>query len=328
MDPRPVSIVIPLLDEVENLPKLYDELMTVAHDNAYAMDLIFVDDGSTDGSWDVIEQLAATDPNVRGICFRRNFGKAAALSAGFEMARGPIIVTLDGDLQDDPREILRFLERIDSGIDVVSGWKKMRHDPIHKVWPSRVFNAMVSKLTGVHLHDHNCGMKAYRAEIFDEIRLYGELHRFVPVLAAAKGWTVGELVINHRPRTAGVSKYGVRRFVKGFLDLLTVYFITGYGQRPLHLLGTIGLSAFVLGAAGMTYLAIYWILRVTIGDDTWLPLHQRPAVLYSAALLLLGAQLMSIGFIAELITANARKDVVPYSVKRTLKDRKASGDVG
>jgi len=328
MDPRPVSIVIPLLDEVENLPKLYDELMTVARDNAYAMDLIFVDDGSTDGSWDVIEQLAATDPNVRGICFRRNFGKAAALSAGFEMARGPIIVTLDGDLQDDPREIPRFLERIDSGIDVVSGWKKMRHDPIHKVWPSRVFNAMVSKLTGVHLHDHNCGMKAYRAEIFDEIRLYGELHRFVPVLAAAKGWTVGELVINHRPRTAGVSKYGVRRFVKGFLDLLTVYFITGYGQRPLHLLGTIGLSAFVLGAAGMTYLAIYWILRVTIGDDTWLPLHQRPAVLYSAALLLLGAQLMSIGFIAELITANARKDVVPYSVKRTLKDRKASGDVG
>ena len=328
MDPRPVSIVIPLLDEVENLPKLYDELLTVARDNAYAMDLIFVDDGSTDGSWDVIEQLAATDPNVRGICFRRNFGKAAALSAGFEMARGPIIVTLDGDLQDDPREIPRFLERIDSGIDVVSGWKKMRHDPIHKVWPSRVFNAMVSKLTGVHLHDHNCGMKAYRAEIFDEIRLYGELHRFVPVLAAAKGWTVGELVINHRPRTAGVSKYGVRRFVKGFLDLLTVYFITGYGQRPLHLLGTIGLSAFVLGAAGMTYLAIYWILRVTIGDDTWLPLHQRPAVLYSAALLLLGAQLMSIGFIAELITANARKDVVPYSVKRTLKDRKASGDVG
>lgn len=328
MDPRPVSIVIPLLDEVENLPKLYDELMTVARDNAYAMDLIFVDDGSTDGSWDVIEQLAAKDPNVRGICFRRNFGKAAALSAGFEMARGPIIVTLDGDLQDDPREIPRFLERIDSGIDVVSGWKKMRHDPIHKVWPSRVFNAMVSKLTGVHLHDHNCGMKAYRAEIFDEIRLYGELHRFVPVLAAAKGWTVGELVINHRPRTAGVSKYGVRRFVKGFLDLLTVYFITGYGQRPLHLLGTIGLSAFVLGAVGMTYLAIYWILRVTIGDDTWLPLHQRPAVLYSAALLLLGAQLMSIGFIAELITANARKDVVPYSVKRTLKDRKASGDVG
>jgi len=328
MDPRPVSIVIPLLDEVENLPKLYDELMTVARDNAYAMDLIFVDDGSTDGSWDVIEQLAATDPNVRGICFRRNFGKAAALSAGFEMARGPIIVTLDGDLQDDPREIPRFLERIDSGIDVVSGWKKMRHDPIHKVWPSRVFNAMVSKLTGVHLHDHNCGMKAYRAEIFDEIRLYGELHRFVPVLAAAKGWKIGELVINHRPRTAGVSKYGVRRFVKGFLDLLTVYFITGYGQRPLHLLGTIGLSAFVLGAAGMTYLAIYWILRVTIGDDTWLPLHQRPAVLYSAALLLLGAQLMSIGFIAELITANARKDVVPYSVKRTLKDRKASGDVG
>ncbi|HEV7301974.1 MAG TPA: glycosyltransferase family 2 protein [Tepidisphaeraceae bacterium] len=319
MDKRPISIVIPLLDEVENLPKLYEELIAVARDNNYTFDITFVDDGSKDGSWEVIERLAAADPNVRGICFRRNFGKAAALSAGFEVAKGPLIMTLDGDLQDDPREIPRFLEQMDSGLDVVSGWKQTRHDPIHKVWPSRVFNGMVSGLTGVRLHDHNCGMKCYRAEIFDEVRLYGELHRFVPVLAAAKGWKVGEIAINHRPRTAGHSKYGVRRFVKGFLDLLSVYFITGYGQRPLHLLGTFGLVAFLLGGVGMTYLGIYWVLRVTIGDESWLPLHQRPAVIYSAALLLLGAQLMSIGFIAELITANARRDVTPYSTKRVTK---------
>ena len=179
---------------------------------------------------------------------------------------------------------------------------------------------LVSRLTGVRLHDHNCGFKCYRRSIFAEVQVYGELHRFVPVLAAARGWTIGEIEINHRPRVAGRSKYGVRRFVKGFLDLLTVYFLTGFGQRPLHLLGTIGLFCFLLGAAGMSYLGVYWVLRMTIGGPEWIPLHQRPAVLYSLGALLLGAQLLSIGFLAELITANARRDVTPYSIaKRTGK---------
>src|SRR5688572_15205495 len=252
-----LSIVIPVFNEAESLARLHAELDAVAREQGYDLDIVFVDDGSTDGSWRQIEQIAAADPRVRGIRFRRNFGKAAALSAGFDAARGERVMTLDADLQDDPREIPRFLAEMDGkGLDVVSGWKEVRHDPFHKVGPSRVFNWMVSRLTGVRLHDHNCGMKCYQREIFGEVQLYGELHRFVPVLAAARGWKVGEIPINHRPREFGKSKYGMRRFVKGFLDLLTVFFLTGYGQRPLHLLGTFGLISFLLGGLGLAWLAV------------------------------------------------------------------------
>src|SRR5687768_970123 len=188
-----LSTVIPVFNEAESLVALHRELDEVAREHGYELDILFVDDGSTDGSWPIIRKLAAEDPRVRGIRFRRNFGKAAALSAGFRAARGELVMTLDADLQDDPREIPRFLEQMDKGLDVVSGWKEVRHDPFHKVWPSRVFNWLVSTLTGVRLHDHNCGMKCYRREVFDEVQLYGELHRFVPVLAAARGWKVGEI---------------------------------------------------------------------------------------------------------------------------------------
>jgi dolichol-phosphate mannosyltransferase len=309
-----LSVVIPVFNEEVSLQPLHQELGQVAAAHGYELDVVFVDDGSTDGSWKVIEGLAAADPRVRGIRFRRNFGKAAALSAGFAEARGELIMTLDADLQDDPTEIPRFLAEIDKGLDVVSGWKQVRYDPWHKVFPSRIFNAMVSRLTGVVLHDHNCGMKCYRREIFDEVILYGELHRFVPVLAAARGFRVGELAIHHRPRQYGHSKYGVSRFVKGFLDLLTVKFLTGFGQRPQHAMGTIGLASFLLGAIGMTYLAIYWIVAQISPDLHLLPLHQRPAVIYSVGLLLLGGQLMSIGFIAELIIAYHRHEAKTYSI--------------
>jgi dolichol-phosphate mannosyltransferase len=252
---------------------------------------------------------------VRGIRFRRNFGKAAALSAGFSAARGKIIVTLDADLQDDPTEIPRFLAAMENELDVVSGWKKVRHDPWHKVIPSRLFNGLVGRLTGVRLHDHNCGFKCYRRELFDEIQLYGELHRFVPVLAAARGWRVGEIVVNHRPRQHGRSKYGFGRFLKGFLDLLTVYFLTGFNQRPQHLLGTVGILSFMVGLVGLSYLAVYWVLAQVFPEWHLLPLHQRPAVLYSLGCLLLGAQFMSIGFLAELMTAYYVRDTTAYSVK-------------
>jgi glycosyltransferase involved in cell wall biosynthesis len=279
------------------------------------LDVVFVDDGSSDGSWKIIERLAAADPCVCGVRFRRNFGKAAALSAGFSKARGELVMTLDADLQDDPHEIPQFLAKMDSGLDVVSGWKKVRHDPWHKVGPSRVFNWMVSKLTGVSLHDHNCGMKCYRREIFDEVRLYGELHRFVPVLAAARGYRVGELVVQHRARKFGKSKYGVTRIVKGFLDLFTVKFLTGYGQRPQHMLGTLGITSFLLGLFGMTSMASWWMLsRIDFLGMDPIHLHERPVVLYSVALLLLGGQLMSIGFVAELVIAYHDPDIKAYSV--------------
>ena len=314
-----ISVVIPVYNEKDSLLKLHAEIEAVTAQAKLDLEVVFVDDGSKDGSWDVIADLAARYPTVKGVRFRRNFGKAAALSAGFKAARGDVVLTLDADLQDDPAEVPRFLTALQQGgpgnspLDVVSGWKRVRKDPWHKVWPSRVFNRMVSWMTGVPLHDHNCGMKAYRAEVFREVKLYGELHRFIPVLAAARGFRVGEIEINHRARQYGHSKYGVRRFVKGFLDLLTVKFLTGFGQRPQHLLGTLGLLAFLLGGAGLTYLAVTWVINF-FRPDSFPPLHQRPLVTYSAAALLLGAQMMTIGFLAELLTSYSARDEDAYSV--------------
>jgi dolichol-phosphate mannosyltransferase len=316
-----ISIVIPAYNEKESLPILQAEIDAVGQQSNLQLEVLFVDDGSTDGSWEVIRELAKKDERVRGLRFRRNFGKAAALSAGFRHVHGDPVFTLDADLQDDPQAIPLFLVALEKGVDAVSGWKRVRHDPWHKVFPSRVFNFLVSWLTGVWLHDHNCGMKCYRAEIFREVRLYGELHRFIAVLAAARGYKVSEIEIQHRPRRFGYSKYGVRRFVKGFLDLLTVKFLTGFGQRPQHLLGTIGLLSFALGALGMIFLGITWLINLA-QPGTYLPLHERPLLVYSVAALLLGAQMMSIGFLAELITAYQGQDEHSYSIA----ERTGSGE--
>ena len=315
-----ISIIIPVYNERESLLPLHAEIVTATQQHRLEVEVIFVDDGSTDGSWEVVADLAKRYDSVRGIRFRRNFGKAAALTAGFRAAKGQVILTLDADLQDDPAELPRFLSALAEGgpggkpLDVVSGWKRIRHDPWHKVLPSRVFNWMVSWTTGVRLHDHNCGMKCYRSEVFREVRLYGELHRFIPVLASARGFTVGEIEINHRPRRYGKSKYGVRRFVKGFLDLLTVKFLTGFGQRPQHLLGTLGLVSFSLGLFILLWLAMDWIGANVLGAWSYTPLHQRPLLSYGVAALLLGAQMMSIGFVAELITAYHSSEQDSYSV--------------
>ena len=310
-----LSVVIPVYDEAESLDALYAELLDVAEQQGYDMQIVFVDDGSTDGSWDVIRRLAEETSRVKGIRFRRNFGKAAALSAGFRFSEGQTVMTLDADLQDDPHEIPNFLAKLDADrLDVVSGWKRVRHDPWHKVIPSRVFNWMIGRLTGVRLHDHNCGMKCYRREVLGEVRLYGEMHRFVPVLAHARGFRVGEIAIHHRPRRHGKSKYGARRFVKGFLDLLTVTFLTSFRQRPQHLLGTVGLLCFFAGGLGLAYLSGYWLIAQLRPDLGLTPLHERPAVIYSVGSLLLGAQLISIGFLAELITANESRESDAYSI--------------
>jgi glycosyltransferase involved in cell wall biosynthesis len=316
-----ISIVIPLVNEMESLPILFNEIVEATRAANIAFEAILVDDGSTDSSWGVITELAGQDSRVRGLRFRRNFGKAAALSAGFRAARGDTIITLDADLQDDPKEIPRFIAAMDKGFDVVSGWKKVRHDPWHKVWPSWVFNSLVGLVTGVKLHDHNCGMKSYRSEIFREVRLYGELHRFIPVLAAARGWKVGEIEINHRARQYGHGKYmGASRFLKGFLDLLTVKFLTGYGKRPQHLLGGIGILSFLAGNFGFLLLAFTWIVN-QFAPGTFLPVHERALVFYSMAALLLGAQMMSIGFLAELITAYQSRDEESYSIAETTAPR-------
>lgn len=310
---RMISVVIPVLDEEESLRQLHAELAAALGNIGVDHEIIFVDDGSGDSSWGIIAELAKTHAQIRGIRFRRNFGKAAAFAAGFGIARGEVLLTLDADLQDDPAEIPKFLAALAGGLDVVSGWKKTRHDSWHRVLASRSFNALVRWFTGVKLHDHNCGMKCYKAEVFREIRLYGELHRFIPVLAAARGFKIGEVVIQHRPRKFGRSKYGVRRFSRGFLDLLTVKFLTGFGQRPQHLLGGIGLLSFLFGTCGLFYLGVTWIIRLW-RPEMFDPLHERPLLIYSAAALLLGAQMMSIGFLAELMTAYLGRDQDSFSI--------------
>jgi glycosyltransferase involved in cell wall biosynthesis len=309
-----LSIIIPAFNEADSLRELHSEIDRVCSANQIAAELIFVDDGSTDETWAAVRELAARDERVRGIRFRRNFGKAAALSAGMQAARGELMCMMDADLQDDPAEVPAFLEKIAAGYDVVNGWKRRRNDPWHKVFPSRVFNRMVSGLTGLALHDHNCGLKCFRREVADEIRLYGELHRFIPVLAHARGFKVTELEVHHRPRRFGKSKYGFRRFMRGFLDLLTVKFLTGFGQRPQHVLGAVGLAFFGLGVIGLSFLAIVWLLTNLPPYWELGPIGQRPLLFYSVASLLLGGQLLSLGFLAELIVAYTGRQSDTYSV--------------
>ena len=311
-----ISIVIPLLNEEGTLEQLHRELSEVAVARGYDLQIIFIDDGSRDRSWEIIERLAAADPRVLGIRFRRNFGKAAALSAGFDAAQGETIVTMDADLQDSPAEIPQLLAALDAGADVVSGWKRERHDPWHKRYPSKVFNALVNKLTGLRLHAHNCGLKAYSRDVIHEIRLYGELHRFVPVLAAARGFRIGEVAVEHRPRLSGQSKYGWTRIPKGLLDLLTVQFITRYGQRPQHWLGSAGLISLLLGGLGMIYLAFIWCWSRMPwqGPEEAVHLHETAAIFYSMAMLLLGSNLVAMGLVAEMIVASTSRQRDEFSI--------------
>ena len=317
-----LSLVISVLNEVESLRELQGQIMQVATDQSLDVEVIFVDDGSRDGSWKLIEELARDDARVSGIRFRRNFGKAAALRAGFNAAHGDLILTMDADLQDDPAEIPNFLAKLNegAGADFVNGWKLRRLDPWHKTYPSKVFNWLVSRLTGLRLHDHNCGVKLFRAEVAREIHLYGELHRFVPVLAHAKGFRVVELGVNHRSRQHGHSKYGFRRFARGFLDLLTVTFLTDYGQRPHHMLGWIGLVCLAFGFAGLGYLAAIWLLMNACAVWPATPIGNRPLLAYSIASTLLGAQAITVGLIAELIVHYNHRDSDSYSVAEETKE--------
>lgn len=305
-----LSVVIPLYNEAESLPALYTALDTVLTSHAIPAELIFVDDGSVDGSFDVLKSLRSKDERVKIIQLRGNHGKAAALTAGFREAQGDIIVTLDADLQDDPKEIPKFLATLDEGYDLVSGWKVSRQDPWTRRVLSAVFNRFTALMTGVPLHDFNCGFKAYRREVTQEVKLYGELHRFIPALAGWRGFRVTEIDVEHHPRRHGYSKYGLERIPRGFFDLLTVIMLTRYTSRPLHLFGLLGLLVGLAGFGIIAYLSVGWFLGQWIGA--------RPLFLVGAILLIAGIQLVSFGLVAEMIVYSSSTQVVP-PIRATLK---------
>jgi glycosyltransferase involved in cell wall biosynthesis len=290
-----ISVVVPLLNEERSLEALYREIADALEPLGHDYEVVFVDDGSTDASLAVLSRLHDETTNVVVIHLRRNFGKAAALQAGFVEARGDLVVTIDADLQDDPAEIPKLLAKLDEGFDLVSGWKTRRNDPLARRLFSRVFNWVTGVISGVHLHDVNCGLKAYRAEVLHGIRLYGELHRFIPVLASYRGYRIAEIPVNHRPREHGRSRYGPERYLRGFFDLLSVTFMGRYKHRPLHLFGGVGVLMGAVGFVILLYLSIEWFWGHAIG--------QRPLLTLGVLLLVVGIQFVSLGLLSELITS-------------------------
>ena len=305
-----LSVVIPLYNERDSLDELHHEICRVCEKEGLLFEIIYVDDGSTDGSIDVLEQIHREDPRARVIQFRKNFGKSDAISAGFCAATGQLIVTMDADLQDVPSEIPRLILKINEGYDLISGWKKKRRDPLSKKVPSWFWNRAISLLTGIRIHDFNCGLKIYRREVIESVNVYGELHRYIPALAKWDGFRVGEIVVEHRSRKFGKTKYGFSRFLKGFLDLITVMFLSRYTKRPLHLFGLIGLI-LTLGGFGITlYLVILRLMKVI-----WL--SNRPLLYIGVLFLILGIQFISIGLLGEMITQSHAKHQ-HYSIRRTM----------
>jgi len=291
-----ISVVVPVHDEERSVALLYEELQAALEPSGEPWEAIFVDDGSLDGSFAALTRLHARTANVRVVRLRRNFGKSAALAAGFVQAQGETVVTIDGDLQDDPSEIPRLLAKLEEGFDLVSGWKARRRDPWRRRVVSRIFNAVTGRVSGLRLHDMNCGLKVYRTEVVRGLPLYGELHRFIPVLAYYRGFRVAELPVNHRPRTHGRSRYGLERYLRGFLDLLTVTFMGRYRHRPLHLFGGLG---FVLGLLGTVILVYLTVLKAT-GEA----IGQRPLLTLGVLLVVVGLQFFSLGLLSEMVTSH------------------------
>ncbi len=302
-----LSFVVPFFDEAESLEILHGEIVGNCEALGKGFEIIFVDDGSRDDGAEIVRALIARDPRVSLIRFRRNFGKSAALSAGFRAASGQIVLSMDADLQDDPAEIGNFLAALDHDVDVVSGWKQVRNDPLDKTLPSRLFNGAVNKAFGLELSDHNCGFKAYRREALEELNLYGELHRFVPALLHARGYRIGQIPVQHRARQFGKSKFGAKRLIKGALDLLTVWLNTRYGARPLHLFGGGGLALCGLGMAILGYLSALWLLGYAIGE--------RPLLMLGMLLVLFGGQMITVGLLGELILRRTIGEDDKYSIR-------------
>jgi glycosyltransferase involved in cell wall biosynthesis len=309
-----LSIVVPVFNEDESLPELMAWIDRVALAQNWAYEVVFIDDGSTDKSWSVIEDLSKIyDNKVRGIRFRRNYGKSAALQVGFEQVQGEVVVTMDADLQDSPDELPELVRMIvEDGFDLVSGWKKKRHDPISKTAPSKLFNAVARRMSGIELHDFNCGLKSYRKEVVKTVDIYGDMHRWIPVLAKWAGYNrIGEKVVQHRARQYGYSKFGWTRMITGFLDLLSVYFVGKFGKKPMHFFGTLGVIAILLGGV-----VLLWLTISKLFFNEW-GIADRPAFFYGMILLLVGSQLFLTGFLAELLVRHTAPKSV-YQIRAEI----------
>ncbi len=298
-----ISVVVPLLNEEESLPELVDWIGKVMDEHNFSYEIVMIDDGSTDDSWKVIQQLQQEKGHIKGIKFRRNYGKSAALNTGFQAVQGDVVITMDADLQDSPDEIPELYRMIkEDGFDLVSGWKKKRYDPITKTIPTKLYNAATRLLSGIKLHDFNCGLKSYRKPVVKSVEVYGEMHRYIPVIAKAAGFKkIGEKVVQHRARKYGETKFGLSRFIYGFLDLLSITFVGSFGKRPMHFFGTLGTLSFFVG------LVIFVVLTVDkfFSESYEGGLADRPLFYFSIMMIIIGVQLFTSGFLAELVSRNS-----------------------
>ncbi len=310
-----ISVIVPLYNEEESLPELMEWIDRVMQEHGYRYEVIMVDDGSSDRSWQVVRELASKYPHLKGIKFRRNYGKSAALNEGFRHARGKVVITMDADLQDSPDEIPGLYRMIvEEGYDLVSGWKKKRHDPLSKTIPSRFFNKVTQLMSGIKLHDFNCGLKAYRSEVVKAIEVYGEMHRYIPVISKKAGFgRIGEKVVEHRARKYGTTKFGLERFLNGFLDLLSISFISRFGKRPMHFFGAMGTLTFFVGFVILLYLVILKYLQNETG------MTERPVFYLGLLTVVIGTQLFLTGFVAELVSRSAA-DKDRYLIEERIGD--------
>jgi len=301
-----ISVVVPLFNEDESLPELTAWIDKVMIDNNFSYEVILVDDGSTDRSWEVIEELRLHNPAIKGIKFRRNYGKSAALNVGFEATQGNVVITMDADLQDSPDEIPELYRRIrEEKLDIISGWKKKRYDPITKTIPTKLFNAATRKMSGIELNDFNCGLKAYRSDVIKTIEVYGEMHRYIPVIAKWAGFSkISEQVVEHRARKYGTTKFGFSRFINGFLDLLSIFFVGKFGKRPMHFFGSLGVLSFFLGIVMSLYVLIEKQILIWKGL-AYRDVTDQPLFYLSLVAIVVGSQMFLAGFIAELLSRNA-----------------------
>jgi len=301
-----ISLVIPVYNEEESLVELFTQIREALEPSPHEFEILFIDDGSQDKSFQLMKELSVSDPRVKAIGFQRNHGKATALNTGFQHCAGDYVITMDADLQDDPHEVLDLIAVLDAGWDMVSGWKKVRHDPISKRWPSKLYNLTVAKLSGIKIHDFNCGLKAYKQKVVKNIELYGEMHRYIPVLAKQKGFSCSEKVVQHRARKYGTSKYGVKRLFTGYLDLFTVLFLGKYMRKPMHFFGLAGMVLLLIGAGILTFLSIEWLQQYFFGTGQWI--NNRPIFYIGMLLSIIGGQFISMGLLGELITSSLHKE--------------------